>query len=65
MYPSCSEYGLQCFKKHGFVMGWTMVWDRLYRCGRDELRLCPTIVVNGEAKCYDPVFENDFWWNGE
>lgn len=63
MYPSCSQYGLTCFKKHGFFIGWTMIWDRLYRCGRDELRHSPTVIIDGEAKCYDPVAANDFWWN--
>ncbi len=47
MYPSCSKYSLQCFKKHGLFIGWMMTCDRLFRCGRDELRLSPQIIVNG------------------
>jgi uncharacterized protein len=62
MYPSCSEYSIQSFKKHGLFIGWAMTCDRLYRCGRDELRLSPEIIVNGEFRCYDPVEANDFWW---
>ena len=62
MYPSCSEYSLQSFKKHGLFIGWAMTCDRLYRCGRDELRLSPTIMINGEFRCYDPLEANDFWW---
>jgi hypothetical protein len=45
-------------------MGWMMTWDRLYRCGRDELGLSLRISLNGEQKCYDPVENNDFWWTG-
>ena len=63
MHPSCSEYSIQCFKKHGFFFGWMMTCDRLFRCGRDEVRLSPQILVNGESKCYDPPENNDFWWS--
>jgi len=62
MYPSCSRYSLQCFDKHGLFIGWVMTCDRLLRCGRDELRLCPEIIVNDELRCYDPLENNDFWW---
>jgi putative component of membrane protein insertase Oxa1/YidC/SpoIIIJ protein YidD len=63
MYPSCSRYSMACFEAHGFLMGWMMTWDRLYRCGRDELRLSPQMIVDGQYKCYDPVESNDFWWS--
>jgi len=62
MYPSCSRYSLQCLEKHGLFIGWVMTFDRLFRCGRDELRLSPEIVVNDEVLCYDPLENNDFWW---
>jgi putative membrane protein insertion efficiency factor len=62
MYPSCSEYGAQAFEKHGFFTGWMMTMDRLFRCGRDELKQSPWVRVHGEFKCYDPVERNDFWW---
>ena len=62
MYPCCSSYSIECFEKHGFFIGWIMTWDRLCRCGRDELRLSPWILFNGQLKCYDPVKNNDFWW---
>ena len=65
MYPNCSKYSVQCFKKHGFFTGWMMTCDRLFRCGRDELRLSPEIIVNGKLKCYDPLENNDFWWYNE
>jgi len=63
MYPSCSQYSMASFEKHGFFTGWMMTWDRLYRCGRDELELSPAIIVHGKQKCYDPVENNDYWWS--
>lgn len=63
MYPSCSQYSLQAFRKHGLFMGWMMTCDRLLRCGRDELTIAPTIDINGRSRCYDPVEDNDFWWS--
>ena len=60
--PTCSSYSVQAFKKHGFFIGWMMTFDRLLRCGRDELRLSPGVMENGEIKCYDPLENNDFWW---
>ena len=65
MYPSDSKYAIECFQKHGFLVGWVMTVDRLYRCGRDELTRSPTVKVNGQPKCFDPVANNDFWWRHE
>lgn len=65
MHPSCSQYSIECFEKHGLFMGVLMTSDRLYRCGRDELARSPWILTNGEAKCYDPVESNDFWLGHE
>ena len=62
MYPSCSTYSMECLKKHGFLTGWVMTCDRLMRCGRDELKVSPQVMINREWKCYDPVENNDFWW---
>jgi len=42
-----------------------MTFDRLMRCGRDELYLSPKIIVDGKSKCYDPVKNNDFLWHIE
>ena len=60
MYPSCSKYGKKSIKNHGFLKGWMMTFDRLIRCGRDELRLAPKVVINGKIKHYDPVENNEF-----
>lgn len=65
MYPSDSAYGLQAINKHGPIVGWAMAFDRLLRCGRDETRLAPRVIVNGKWKSYDPVENNDFWWHPE
>jgi putative component of membrane protein insertase Oxa1/YidC/SpoIIIJ protein YidD len=63
MYPSDSEYGLQSIQKHGMLMGWIMAMDRLMRCGRDETRLSPEVLIDGKWKYFDPVENNDFWWS--
>jgi len=62
MYPSCSKYCLEAAQKHGLLMGWVMSCDRLVRCGRDELKLSPTVLVNDAKLSYDPLTNNDFWW---
>jgi putative membrane protein insertion efficiency factor len=63
MHPSCSSYSFEAFKKHGPLKGWIMTCDRLMRCGRDELRLGPPIIAKEKTKTYDPVKNNDFWWD--
>lgn len=55
MHPSCSEYGRQAIEKFGVIKGWMMIFDRLMRCGRDELKTADRILVNGKLKFYDPV----------
>jgi putative component of membrane protein insertase Oxa1/YidC/SpoIIIJ protein YidD len=61
MYPSCSEYSRQAIAHYGFAKGWVMAMDRLMRCGRDEMRLAPRILVNGKWRYYDPIESNDLW----
>ena len=53
MYPSCSEYSKESFKKHGFIMGFIMTFDRLIRCGGDEIELSSPIIINNQIKCFD------------
>ena len=62
MYPSCSQYCMEAFKKHGAFSGWIMCSDRLMRCGRDETKVSPPVLINGEKLTFDPVNNNDFWW---
>lgn len=64
MYPSCSQYSKQAVSKHGALLGWFMTTDRLMRCGRDEMRLSPPVLVNGERLYYDPIEVNDSWLTG-
>jgi putative component of membrane protein insertase Oxa1/YidC/SpoIIIJ protein YidD len=63
MYPSCSQYCMDALKKHGAFLGWIMCSDRLMRCGRDETKLSPPILINGETLSFDPADNNDFWWH--
>jgi putative component of membrane protein insertase Oxa1/YidC/SpoIIIJ protein YidD len=62
MYPNCSSYGLSAIEKHGPLIGWMMIFDRLMRCGLDETRLSPEVMVNGNWKYVDTLEHNDFWW---
>ena len=62
MYPSCSQYCIEAFNKHGSFLGWIMCSDRLMRCGRDEIKLSAPAWINGEKRSLDPVNNNDFWW---
>jgi putative component of membrane protein insertase Oxa1/YidC/SpoIIIJ protein YidD len=63
MYPNCSAYGLSAIEKHGPLIGWMMTFDRLMRCGLDETRLSPEVLVNGDWKYIDTLEHNDFWWS--
>lgn len=62
MHPSCSAYSREAFSKPGFLRGWLLTFDRLLRCGRDEMDLTPRTLVHGTWKVYDPVSRNDQWW---
>ena len=62
MHPSCSAYAARAIEKHGPVLGWIMACDRLVRCGRDEVRVSPAMVIKGQPYVFDPVRANDFWW---
>lgn len=62
MYPSCSHYAGQAFKRHGAFKGWILTSDRLLRCGHDETRLSPKVRVNGKVRTFDPIEANTRWW---
>ncbi|QTA78560.1 Putative membrane protein insertion efficiency factor [Desulfonema limicola] len=62
MHPSCAAYSAEAIKKHGPLLGWIMTFDRLMRCGRDEISISSTIKINNNYYCNDPVSNNDFWW---
>ncbi len=61
MTPSCSSYALQAVQRHGSLKGWIMASDRLMRCGRDELKLSPSVMTREGIRCQDPVRNNDVW----
>ncbi|MBW2448882.1 MAG: membrane protein insertion efficiency factor YidD [Deltaproteobacteria bacterium] len=61
MHPTCSQYCIEAFKKHGTLLGWIMCSDRLIRCGRNENNLSDPVWIDGEKRRYDPISNNDFW----
>ena len=64
LYPSCSAYGAQAVRKHGFVLGIIMTTARLTH-ERGEMRISPKIRVHGSYRFYDPLENNDFWFTIE
>ena len=48
--PSCSSYSVEAFKKHGFLIGWMMMVDRLIHEGSEETKVSPTVRSRGEWK---------------
>ncbi len=62
-YPTCASYAEQAFRKHGFIMGWIMTVDRLIHEGSEETSVSPVVKIDGEEKIFDPVENNDFWWD--
>ena len=62
-YPTCASYAEQAFQKHGFIMGWMMTVDRLIHEGNEETSVSPFVYMDGEVRIFDPVENNDFWWD--
>jgi uncharacterized protein len=62
MHPSCSHYAATVFKRYNPITAWILTCDRLLRCGHDEMRTAPQVLVNGAPHAYDPVEANTFWW---
>ncbi len=61
MYPTCSAYSLDAFRKHGTIKGLILTADRLLH-EPDEHDFAPIIIKHGVYRYYDPVERNDFWW---
>lgn len=59
MEPHCSAYATEALERHGLFKGVFMTFDRLIRCGNDEVHLSPEVVVNGRRRVYDPVAANE------
>ena len=64
MYPTCSAYSAEAFRKHGLVIGAVMTADRLIH-EADESGIAPRVDVGGRIRSFDPVSRNDFWWYGK
>jgi uncharacterized protein len=63
-YPSCSRYAQEVIQKNGVFIGFVMTFDRLlHEAG--EIKQAPLIRVNESYRYYDPVENNDFWWNSQ
>jgi hypothetical protein len=61
-YPTCSQYAQEAVRKHGVLIGLVMTFDRLIH-ESDETRRAPLIRVKDTYRYYDPVENNDFWWD--
>lgn len=61
MYPTCSAYSLDAFRRHGTIKGLLLTADRLLH-ETDEHNFAPIIIKQGVYRYYDPVERNDFWW---
>ena len=61
-YPTCSQYSVEAIRKHGAVIGMVMTFDRFLH-ESDEIRRVPLVKVYDSYRYYDPVENNDFWWN--
>lgn len=61
MYPTCSAYSVDAFRKHGTIKGLLLTVDRLLH-EPDEHDFAPIIIKHGVYRYYDPVERNDFWW---
>ncbi|MDI6753919.1 MAG: membrane protein insertion efficiency factor YidD [Thermodesulfobacteriota bacterium] len=61
-YPSCSQYALEAVRKHGALVGLVMAFGRLLH-ESDEIYRAPLIKINDSFRYYDPVENNDFWWD--
>lgn len=63
-WPTCSQYSLLSFEKHGPIMGFIMTFDRLQHESNEAL-FSPLVKVDGVTRVFDPVENNDFWWYKE
>lgn len=60
--PSCARYAREAVEKHGPLKGAMLSCDRLIRCGGNDTKRLPQVVVGGHRHAWDPVSANDFWW---
>ena len=60
-YPTCSAYAKQALKKHGLFLGLVMASERVIRDHSPEGY--DLIYKFDRYYVYDPVENNDFWFN--
>jgi len=60
-YPTCSGYGLQAVRRHGWLVGGAMAMERSMRYHAAD-DLYPWIRVHGVWRLFDPLDANDFWF---
>ncbi len=58
MYPSCSRYSIESFKKKGMLMGLMLTPDRLLRCGH-EYHYYENIFTEKGLKKYDAIDDSE------
>jgi len=64
MVPSCSTYCIHAINKHGFFLGSIMTAARLTQ-ERGEMKVVPKVNINGTYRFYDPLENNDFWFDSQ
>lgn len=57
MYPSCSNYGLKVFGETNFLSAFTMMSDRIIRCGHDHSNYSLTLRKNGFKYLDYPAYD--------
>jgi putative membrane protein insertion efficiency factor len=62
MTPTCSHYSLQAIRKHGPFLGFMMTADRIVH-EYEEQKYVPTVWDGSRSWFYDPVENNDFWFD--
>ncbi len=62
MTPSCSHYAVDAIGKHGPVLGIVMASGRLLH-EQDERRVAPIRRAGDRYLFFDPVENNDFWFD--
>ncbi len=63
MYPTCSDYAYQALQKHGPLIGGVLAADRFMRS--EDQAYYPPITKYGRTRLYDPVANNDFWFENK
>jgi len=63
MWPSCSAYGYEAFRRYGFLLGVMLTSDRLMRDNFSARGKYPLVRRDGRWLLADPLDENTWWWH--